>query len=167
MQKITGASPGNKNGREYICLFINGKLFTNGGCVFFGTNFDGIYRQRFIDSLGQFGGYDFAVRGVDFRNTCKITAITLGLDSIRPAEGIKFILQSKKNGQGWAQYEYSDCDTTHVRIITSDLVTGQLSFTRFDAVNRIASGDFWFNVLDKIGDTIKITNGRFDINFIE
>lgn len=40
---------------------------------------------------------------------------------------------------------------------------GTLNITKFDKVNGIISGTFEFTILDNDGNTIKITNGRFDL----
>lgn len=47
--------------------------------------------------------------------------------------------------------------------------SGQITISRFDEINTIVSGTFELKVLDidNPTDTIKITSGRFDINWIE
>ena len=42
---------------------------------------------------------------------------------------------------------------------------GNLNITRFDSANFIISGTFDFSVLDDNGKKIKITNGRFDMQY--
>ena len=42
---------------------------------------------------------------------------------------------------------------------------GTLIITRFDPSNFIISGTFEFTVLDDNGNEIKITNGRFDMQY--
>ena len=44
--------------------------------------------------------------------------------------------------------------------------TGQVLLTKFDGVARIASGRFAFTLYEPGGcDTLKVTNGRFDVKF--
>jgi hypothetical protein len=44
--------------------------------------------------------------------------------------------------------------------------TGQVMLTKFDGVERIASGRFAFTLYELGGcDTLKVTNGRFDVKF--
>jgi hypothetical protein len=44
--------------------------------------------------------------------------------------------------------------------------TGQVTLTKFDGPNRIASGRFAFTLYEPGGcDTLKVTNGRFDVKF--
>jgi flagellar basal body rod protein FlgG len=44
--------------------------------------------------------------------------------------------------------------------------TGQVTLTKFDGPNRIASGRFAFTLYEPGGcDSLKVTNGRFDVKF--
>ncbi|MBX7206361.1 MAG: hypothetical protein K1X81_13130 [Bacteroidia bacterium] len=46
---------------------------------------------------------------------------------------------------------------------TDSIYTGQLFITRFDTINSILSGTFWFDARDKTtGEVVHITEGRFD-----
>ncbi len=49
--------------------------------------------------------------------------------------------------------------------ITTTTYTGSVEITRADSVNRIVSGRFSFTAFDSsTGKTIKVTDGRFDLN---
>lgn len=48
---------------------------------------------------------------------------------------------------------------------TSANLNGELRITTLDTVKQIVSGTFYFNVLDHNGDTLKITDGRFDMPY--
>jgi len=48
-------------------------------------------------------------------------------------------------------------------LITDTIIGGKLNLIRSDTINEIFSGTFEFTVVDSQCDTIKITNGRFDI----
>jgi len=41
---------------------------------------------------------------------------------------------------------------------------GELIITKLDTVNKILSGTFWFDAVNRINDTINIRDGRFDLN---
>jgi hypothetical protein len=46
------------------------------------------------------------------------------------------------------------------------LNSGELHLTRFDTVNRIVSGTFFFTARDTVsGDSVNIQDGRFDLRF--
>lgn len=49
--------------------------------------------------------------------------------------------------------------------ISNEIKPGTLTITRFDNKEFIISGTFEFNVLDTNGKEIKITDGRFDLNY--
>jgi len=51
--------------------------------------------------------------------------------------------------------------------ITSSLFTGSVTLTRYDTTARIISGNFQFNALNLYNapDTLRVTNGRFDLKF--
>lgn len=48
---------------------------------------------------------------------------------------------------------------------TTDTLPGKLIITRFDDVDHIISGTFEFTVIGTEGEQIKITDGRFDLNY--
>lgn len=41
--------------------------------------------------------------------------------------------------------------------------SGELHITKFDRENFIISGTFWFTAVNQFGDTVKVTDGRFDV----
>lgn len=45
---------------------------------------------------------------------------------------------------------------------TTNTVTGELTITHIDTTKYIISGTFWFNAVNSNGETVKITDGRFD-----
>jgi hypothetical protein len=40
-----------------------------------------------------------------------------------------------------------------------------LTIIHLDTINQVVSGTFQFKAVSKIGDTVKITNGRFDVHY--
>ena len=43
--------------------------------------------------------------------------------------------------------------------------SGRLVVLRLDTLNRIVAGTFYFDAVNKEGDTIKVTDGRFDLKY--
>ncbi|MCO5253829.1 MAG: hypothetical protein M9892_05625 [Bacteroidetes bacterium] len=43
--------------------------------------------------------------------------------------------------------------------------SGRLNILRLDTLNRIMAGTFYFDAVNKEGDTIKVTDGRFDLKY--
>jgi hypothetical protein len=48
---------------------------------------------------------------------------------------------------------------------TNANATGELTITHLDTINLIVSGTFQFKAVSKGGDTVRITNGRFDVHY--
>lgn len=46
---------------------------------------------------------------------------------------------------------------------TQSLNSGELKITKLDRENFIISGTFWFTAVNDQGDTIRVTDGRFDV----
>ena len=62
------------------------------------------------------------------------------------------------NANGYAAYRISAGD-----YYTDAVHTGTLTLTRIDTVARIAAGTFQFTALDRNGQTVTVTEGRFDV----
>jgi hypothetical protein len=104
----------------------------------------------------------------DQRNTGNITSIAIGIDSVEVQQGMTYTLQTLRAGHAGAEYNHSYLNSTNTAYLgyqfgTTDTITGQLYITRFDLLGQIASGTFWFNLLDQNNDTMRITDGRFDV----
>ena len=58
-------------------------------------------------------------------------------------------------------YKESSSDEHFVPV---DQYSGQLTFSKFDTVNYIFSGTFWFDAVDTVtGKVVHVTEGRFDL----
>jgi hypothetical protein len=100
--------PATQTGAQTFGCLINGKAFTPGGSNFGGPVLACIYQYAYktpvpIDSpLGPSVGWVFAIDGVDSRNSCNLTSIGLGFDSVEMQLGQTYILRTRKAGQGGA-----------------------------------------------------------------
>lgn len=45
------------------------------------------------------------------------------------------------------------------------VISGKLTITKLDTLNKIASGRFYFTAMDKLGNKVEITDGRFDAKY--
>lgn len=96
---------------------------------------------------------------------CELFSISLGTDSLQVFQGQIYQLVDYAKSNAAAQYSnFYDCGQ-FVNYNTSNQTIGQLSLKKFDEVNQIASGTFWFNAVSKNGDTVHVTDGRFDMQF--
>ena len=42
---------------------------------------------------------------------------------------------------------------------------GKITITKFDKQNKIIAGRFWVDIETKSGELLRITDGRFDVNY--
>ncbi len=163
---LTGCKKQSSNGLPDItqygantfgCL-INGQVFTPGGGG--GTFAPHVSTLSSSYNDLQNLGFTFGIEGLNESNSCNISSVSINFDSVL-MQVRTYKLQTIKAGQGEGFYSHvSNCNTGGY-FETNDSLTGELTLTRFDS---IASGTFWFNVLDQNHDTVKITSGRFDIH---
>jgi hypothetical protein len=106
-------------------------------------------------------GYFFNLNASRKDHSGNFTAVSIQTDSLKISEGetvplTRFLLP------GYACGFYLGSLSDH---ITNDCARGQLMITHLDTINRIVSGTFHFNAVSTSGDTLKITNGRFDMHY--
>jgi hypothetical protein len=71
---------------------------------------------------------------------------------------------SNGNFYGGAGFTFSSGNSS--LSYTNSNFNGEINITKFDTQNQIVSGTFWMNLQHPItGDTVKITEGRFDTRF--
>ena len=100
------------------------------------------------------------VEGVNKGGDGIVSDVIVFTDSLAIHEGQTIPLTNKANGNGIGEYYM-----VNPPYYTSKTLTGELTITHFDTVKQILSGNFYFNVLSTANDTIKITDGRFDMPY--
>ncbi len=96
-----------------------------------------------------------AVLGVDI-NTIGVTiktGMTIALANGNIGEGIGAYTNIQRNGSPIVNYR------------TNTITKGELKITRFDELNRIGSGTFWFDAVNENGEKVEVREGRFDMKF--
>ena len=58
------------------------------------------------------------------------------------------------------------CEDFPDPLYTTETDTGRLQITFLDTIQQIVSGTFSFNVTDREGQVIYITDGRFDMHYV-
>jgi len=48
---------------------------------------------------------------------------------------------------------------------TNQTLKGELTITFFDPINKIVSGTFWFDAVNKNGEKVEVREGRFDVHY--
>ncbi len=105
----------------------------------------------------------FSIGGSHTISDGSIISVGFSIDSINYVVGktYTFILNdSKKSGFGIGGYDKIGASGGDIFYNTNAVVTG--SVTLKIVSNTIIAGTFYFNAVNSTGDTVKITNGRFD-----
>lgn len=115
---------------------------------------------------GGFGGSD-PTSGGFFQNTH-----TIFITAYNGRESIEFYLENVFNsgeyslsGNNGGSYYIRGDNTSipDISYITDSQHTGKVEIVNYDTTNKIVSGTFQFTAVNKEGETVRITEGRFDI----
>jgi hypothetical protein len=152
--------PVTQTGAGKFGCYLNGELITPlGGGI--GPNIDCYYQHL---AAGD-SGFVFQVSGADLRNSESIKDVTINVGGIKIIEGMTIPLKSGND------YTSGRGQCTNGRPYVEDIYystknfTGFLHISRFDEVNQIAAGTFAFKAINSFGDSVNITDGRFDMHF--
>jgi len=145
------------------CL-VNGNLFIPQRPWSDPESFYGCFYQYIYADTSK--PFVFEVWGEDKPKANDFTVVQIELDSIKLHQGDVFQLGVSGKRKKYGVYMYSPPSIAGIiNYGTSDVLTGQIAITFLDQVNLIASGTFWFDAADGTGDTVHITQGRFDMHF--
>lgn len=109
-------------------------------------------------------GFVFQVAARDNSNPSTLNSMNILSDSIILEQGKTYNLQETNRGTVRGNYRHWNNNSLD-DFLTFSPSSGQLKVNKFDEVNQIASGTFWFNAVNSNGDTVHVTNGRFDMQF--
>ncbi|MFI5137512.1 MAG: DUF6252 family protein [Sphingobacteriales bacterium] len=168
IQPVTQLPPATQTGANTFGCLINGQAFLphNNGNIF---NFDPPALQA---SYVYTGGYYFSILADNHNSDGSITNITVETDSLSISQGQSFKLTASyahgttgAGGSAGAAYNIFGPSGIYNYYTSANLASGLLTITYLDSQKRIVSGTFYFNVLNNTNDTVKITNGRFDMHY--
>jgi hypothetical protein len=145
--------------RSFGCL-VNGEVFKPKGSGL--TNVLTCFYQYIYNSPT---GFVFALDATKEGDGCSFTSITIGADSVKLEEGKVYKLVSFGKGNVNGQFSYVLGCGNILSSFTSAQNTGELYLKKFDEANQIVAGTFWFTVVKPNGDTVRITDGRFDMKY--
>lgn len=109
-------------------------------------------------------GYVFQVAANDKSMPSVLNSLNIGFDSMKVMEGKTYLLQKVYKGGARGNYRHFT-ETSLDDFFTYSPSSGELVITKFDEANQIVSGTFWFNAINNNGDTVYVTDGRFDMQF--
>lgn len=149
--------PITQTGAQTFGCLINGKLFVPSR---FGRNSPRAFYQfaRGAYTLGISAGKG---GGIELVN---INIGAIDIDGLQEGE---YRLVERVPGNYFGTYlEGAEAEEGYVSIFsTSNGNPGVINITNFDPENFIISGTFSFTLIDENGEEIKITHGRFDMNY--
>lgn len=146
--------PATMTGANTFGCLIDGKVFISNKKLFAG----GVILQfnyEFIDS-----NYYVILAA---HNYIEDYSVAINIDKIQLSGDTTFSFSSPKTGPVYGRCGAVRNDFT-VPYSTPQNAPGELVFTKFDLVNHIASGTFWFDAVDSAtGKTVQVRDGRFDV----
>ena len=94
------------------------------------------------------------------------------IDNDSVFETVKVALKKDITSTGIFPIASYDIDKTYAQVLyyysnnefeTKSVHSGELTITKLDRENFIISGTFWFTAVNDQGDTLRVTDGRFDV----
>jgi hypothetical protein len=162
-----GLPPITDTGTNTFGCMVNGKPFIPGGNSWWSGQNPLKCAYQYFDN-----GYHLALSG-SYKETNTILGVSIACDSVTLVKGQSYILKLDSIGNAFAGYHYyaytnqgnSIMDEYHTKNFTN--LTGELTITNLDDTKQILSGTFWFNAVNQNApyDTVKVTEGRFDVHF--
>jgi len=157
--ELSKLPPETQTGANTFGCLIDGKAFLPRGSGFGGPVLSCFYIQNTPTEQGYFLGLSAS----DKSNTSDVFGIGIGTDSLQVSIG-SYNLIEKKRGNYFAYYLRVNQQGTN-QYYTSSKDPGTITITKLDELNQIISGAFHFNVITTTNDTLRITDGRFDIHY--
>ena len=145
--------PATQTGAQTFGCLIDGQAFVPPN---FGSNAPSAFYQ-FVD-----GAYTLSIYGSTDGGP-NLKSINIGCLDMPLIQETTYLLKEEMANNYFGEYNIGGGITFSGASFTQN--PGTLTITRFDAVNFIISGTFEFTVLDDNGAEIKITEGRFDMQY--
>jgi len=145
--------PATQTGAQTFGCLIDGKAFVPPK---FGTNSPNAFYQ-FVN-----GAYTLSIYGSTDGGS-NLKSINIGCLDMPLIQEVNYLLKEELVNNYFGEYNIGGGITFSGA--TTTVNPGILIITNFDPANFIISGTFEFSVTDNSGNEIKITQGRFDLNY--
>jgi hypothetical protein len=142
--------PATQTGEGTIGCLVNGEVFKPGG-----SQFPGPTQQVSYDFVN--GAYSF---GLSANNRISNENLRIFIRNQVIKENDIYILKTDEENSNVAEYE-----NKLVSYKTNEINSGEIKFTKFDDINGIVSGTFWFDAINEDGEVVEIREGRFDMKY--
>lgn len=145
--------PITSEGKNTFGCYVNGQLFCAKGAFNIASLSGGYIKRNFwIKS-------NYVVMNPNHNGFKYKQKIAFGFLNKYPLSNFQIVLNSKDIGL------FSDLNTNSKDYITDSLNNGIVSFSRFDTINRVISGTFYFTAKSSDSSIIRVTDGRFDLQY--
>ncbi|SHF55583.1 hypothetical protein SAMN05444483_101578 [Salegentibacter echinorum] len=142
--------PLTTTGEGTIGCLIDGQVFKPGGSQWGGPTQQANYNTTLEGELY----FSLIARNKDLNKSIGLSIINEEI-----IQGQTYILGSNQFQTNKAQYNFIDSYETN------QIHVGEIGFIKFDDVNGIVSGTFWFDAVNENGEVVEIREGRFDMNY--
>ncbi|WP_155827830.1 DUF6252 family protein [Gillisia sp. JM1] len=143
--------PETQSGVGTFGCLVNGEIFKPGGSQFSGPTQQANYN---IDLEGELFFSLIAI------NNNSNKAIGINISGIEIIEGDAYDLRYDEQNSKLVIY-----DSGSSTYETGRDYSGEIEFTKFDDINGIISGKFWFDAINEKGEIVEIREGRFDMKY--
>ncbi|KAA1241563.1 hypothetical protein [Aquimarina sp. RZ0] len=144
--------PATQTGKQTIGCLINGEAFIP-------TRFGGGQPRAFYQFVD--GAFTLGISASNGNAGPNFESINIGALDISILEESTYNLKEFETGHFFGEYFVGG--GLEISGTTTSTNPGSLIITKFDQENGIIAGTFEFTVLDKEGNEIKVTDGRFDL----
>lgn len=151
---VDALPPATQIGAQTFGCLVDGKVFLPKS---FGHNRLNAFYQNSNDS------FTLSISSESSENNTNRYFIIIGGAKVQNLEEKSYELGDDIDGKYTALFTRGSINDQ--TLSTTDMNPGKLNITFFDPTNFIVSGTFEFTVLDNDGKEIKITDGRFDLNY--
>ena len=151
--------PETQTGTNTFACLIDGKVFIPKGNPLGGPIKKASY--QFLN-----GGFYFGISGIDKSNPEDVTDAGIRADSV--ILGVGSFSLSKYGTKGFlgGGVGFNKILQLRVDYFTNEIQVGQLTIKKFDTINQIVAGTFWFDAKNSSGQIIQIREGRFDMPYV-
>lgn len=147
--------PETQIGAGTFACKVNGKSFIDTSRGYFNCYY------QYID-----GGYYFGIQGDD--RVGSFISVNIGTEKKEIKENETYKLMDIVPNNAWAGSSFNPNSTSQIFTTTNSKYTGELYISKFDLVNNIVSGTFWYDIENPYtGEIVEIREGRFDTLFTE
>ncbi len=150
--------PATQEGRGTFGFLVDGQVFKPKGSSFGGPILSCVYQ--------------FHKRGYYFQLAAQnqstiLRGVSIHTDSMYIEEGRIFKIEDyyKKGGASGRYSTYDNNSGMFTEYMTTQIKNGELKISKLDTINRIVSGTFWFDAVNKEGQKVQVREGRFDLKY--